>query len=156
MKYHRNRRVLLVCGLSAWLFSKAAVALDPHRLISQYAHTVWRVQGGFPHGPHMITQTKDGYIWIAVNGLLRFDGVTLTPVPPQKDFPTEAGINWLLGARDGSLWMATYHGVYRRKGGEDYAFPIKRGGVESIIQDHNDAIWITRTRVGGVEGALCR
>jgi signal transduction histidine kinase/ligand-binding sensor domain-containing protein len=156
MKYHRNRQVLLVCSLLALLFSRTASALDPHRLISQYAHTVWRVQDGFPHGPHMITQTKDGYIWIAVNGLLRFDGVTLTPIPPQKDFPTEAGINWLLGARDGSLWMATYHGVYRRKDGVAYAFPIKRGGVESIIQDHNDEIWITRSRVGGVEGALCR
>src|SRR5580698_8771243 len=156
MTYHRNRRVLLVCGLLALLFGKAALALDPHRLISQYAHTVWRVQDGFPHGPHMITQTSDGYIWIAVNGLLRFDGVTLSPVAPQKDFPTDAGINWLLGSRDGSLWMATYHGVHRLKDGEAFTFPIKRGGVESIIQDHSDAIWITRTRVGGVEGALCR
>jgi signal transduction histidine kinase/ligand-binding sensor domain-containing protein len=133
-----------------------ASALDSHRLISQYAHTVWRVQDGFPHGPHMITQTSDGYIWIAGGGLLRFDGVTMTPVPPQKSFPTDEGINWLLGSHDGSLWMATYHGLYRLKDGEAAGFPIKRGGVESIIEDHAGAIWITRTRVGGVEGALCR
>jgi signal transduction histidine kinase/ligand-binding sensor domain-containing protein len=156
MKYHRNRPVLLGYCLMAYLSSNAVLALDPHRLISQYAHTVWRVQDGFPHGPHMITQTSDGYIWIAVNGLLRFDGVTLAPVAPQKDFPTDAGINWLLGSRDGSLWMATYHGVHRLKHGEAFSFPIKRGGVESILQDHSDAIWITRSRVGGVEGALCR
>ena len=104
----------------------------------------------------MITQTSDGYIWIAVGGLLRFDGVTMTPVLPQKSFPTDAGINWLLGSRDGSLWMATYHGLYRLKDGEAFGLPIKRGGVESILEDHDGAIWITRTRVGGTEGALCR
>ena len=104
----------------------------------------------------MITQTSDGYIWIAGGGLLRFDGLTLTPVLPQKSFPTEAGINWLLGSRDGSLWMATYRGLYRLKDGEAFSSPITRGGVESIVEDHNGAIWITRTRVRGVEGSLCR
>jgi signal transduction histidine kinase/ligand-binding sensor domain-containing protein len=104
----------------------------------------------------MITQTSDGYIWIAGSGLLRFDGVTMTPVLPQISFPTESGINWLLGSRDGSLWMATYHGLYRLKDGEAFSFPINRGGVESIFEDHDGAIWITRSRVGGIEGALCR
>jgi signal transduction histidine kinase/ligand-binding sensor domain-containing protein len=147
---------LSICGLVLLFLAGTATALDPHRLISQYAHTVWRVQDGFPHGPHMITQTSDGYIWIAGTGLLRFDGVTMTPVLPQKSFPTESGINWLLGSRDGSLWMATYHGLYRLKDGEAFGFPINRGGVEDIIEAHDGAIWITRSRVGGVEGALCR
>ena len=152
----RHRAPLLICSCLLLFLTGTASALDPHRLISQYAHTVWRTQDGFPHGPHMITQTSDGYIWIAVNGLLRFDGVTMTPVLPQKSFPTESGINWLLGSRDGSLWMATYKGLYRLKDGEAFSFPIKRGGVESILEDHDGAIWITRSRVGGVEGALCR
>jgi signal transduction histidine kinase/ligand-binding sensor domain-containing protein len=153
MKHHRN---LWICGSVLLFLAGTASALDPHRLISQYAHTVWRVQDGFPHGPHMITQTSDGYIWIAGGGLIRFDGVTMTPVLPQKSFPTDSGINWLLGSRDGSLWMATYHGLYRLKDGEAFSLPIKRGGVQSIIEDHAGAIWITRSRVGGVEGALCR
>jgi signal transduction histidine kinase/ligand-binding sensor domain-containing protein len=152
----RNRTALAICSFLLLFLTGSAAALDPHRLISQYAHTVWRVQDGFPHGPHMITQTSDGYIWIAVSGLLRFDGMTMTPVLPQKSFPTDAGINWLLGSRDGSLLMATYHGFYRLKDGEAFSFPIKRGGVESILEDHDGAIWITRTRVGGIEGALCR
>src|SRR5580698_3639120 len=156
MTYHRNRRVILVCGLLALLFGKAALALDPHRLISQYAHTVWRVQDGFPHGPHMIAQTSDGYIWIAVKGLLRFDGVSMTPVLPQKSFPTDAGINWLLGSRDGSLWMGTYRGLYRLKDGKAFSSPIMRGGVQSLLEDRDGGIWITRTRVGGIEGSLYR
>jgi signal transduction histidine kinase/ligand-binding sensor domain-containing protein len=152
----RRLAALSICSFLLLFLSGTAYALDPHRLISQYAHTVWRVQDGFPHGPHMITQTSDGYVWIAVNGLLRFDGVKMTPVPPQKSFPTDEGINWLLGSRDGSLWMATYHGLYRLKDGEAISLPIKKGGVESILEDHDGAIWITRTRVGGTEGSLCR
>jgi signal transduction histidine kinase/ligand-binding sensor domain-containing protein len=157
MKHRRiSRAVLSICSLLLLFLTETATALDPHRLISQYAHTAWRVQDGFPHGPHRITQTSDGYIWIAGSGLLRFDGVTMTPVLPQTSFPTESGINWLLGSRDGSLWMATYHGLHRLKDGKAFSFPINRGGVESILEDHNGAIWITRSRVGGVEGALCR
>jgi signal transduction histidine kinase/ligand-binding sensor domain-containing protein len=157
MKHHRRRRTALgICSFLLLLLTGTASALDPHRMISQYAHTVWRVQDGFPHGPHMITQTRDGYIWIAGGGLLRFDGVTLTPVLPKKFFPTDAGINWLLGSRDGSLWMGTYRGLYRLKDGEAFSSPITRGGVQSILEDRDGAIWVTRTRVGGIEGSLCR
>jgi signal transduction histidine kinase/ligand-binding sensor domain-containing protein len=154
--WRRDPTALWICSVLLLFLTDTASALDPHRLISQYAHTVWRVQDGFPHGPHMIAQTSDGYIWIAGRGLLRFDGVTMTPVLPQKSFPTDAGINWLLGSRDGSLWMATYHGLYRLKDGEAFTLPIKRGGVQSVLEDPDGAIWITRSRVGGVEGALCR
>jgi signal transduction histidine kinase/ligand-binding sensor domain-containing protein len=155
MKHHRT--ALAICSVVLLFLTGTASALDPHRLISQYGHTVWRVQDGLPHGPHMITQTSDGYIWIAVgNGLLRFDGVTMTPMLSQKSFPTDGGINWLLGSRDGSLWMATYGGLYRLKDGEAFSFPIKRGAVQAILENHDGAIWITRSRVGGIEGALCR
>ena len=156
----RGRRAelfaLLVCGLSLLLSTATAWALDPHRLISQYAHTVWRVQEGFPRAPHMITQTSDGYIWIAAGGgLQRFDGVKLVPLPSQKSFPTDVGINWLLGSRDGSLWMATYRGLSRLKDGKGFSFPIKGGAVQSILEDHTGGIWVTR--IGSIDGpALCR
>jgi ligand-binding sensor domain-containing protein len=156
MKHHRNCSALAICSFLLLFLTGTASALDPHRLISQYAHTVWRIQDGFPHGPHMITQTSDGYIWIAVNGLLRFDGVTLAPVLPQKSFPTDAGINWLLGSRDGSLWMGTYRGLFRLKDGEAFSSPVTRGGVQGILEDHDGAIWVTRTRVRGLEGSFCR
>ena len=145
-----------MCGVLSMFLTGTASALDPHRLISQYAHTVWRVQDGFPPGPHMITQTRDGYIWIAGHDLLRFDGVTVTPIAPQKSFPTESGINWLFGSSDGSLWMATYHGLYRYKDGVAFPFHFKRASAQSVIEDHAGTVWITRARVGGIEGALCR
>jgi signal transduction histidine kinase/ligand-binding sensor domain-containing protein len=157
MKHRRNCLAIAICSFPLLLLTGTALALDPHRLISQYAHTVWRTQDGFPHTPNMITQTSDGYIWISTGAsLFRFDGVTMTPVPTQKSFPTDEGINWLLGSRDGSLWMGTYNGLYRLKDGEAFSLPVKRGGVESILEDRDGAIWITRTRVRGLEGSLCR
>src|SRR6202012_4449991 len=157
MKHLRKGPALAICSLVLPFLAANASAVDPHRLISQYAHTVWRTQDGFPHTPNMITQTSDGYIWISTGGsLLRFDGVTMTPVPAQKSFPTDEGINWLLGSRDGSLWMGTYNGLYRLKDGEGFDSPIKIGGVQSIVEDDDGAIWVTRTRVRGIDGSLCR
>jgi signal transduction histidine kinase/ligand-binding sensor domain-containing protein len=168
MKHHRSRlwlssrphrrRALSICSVLLLLLTRTVSALDPHRLISQFAHTAWRVQDGFPSVPQKITQTSDGYIWIACAGgvLLRFDGVTMTPALAQKSFPPDQGINSLLGSRDGSLWIVTYNGLNRLKGGEAFSFPIHRGGVESILEDHNGAVWITRSNVAGIEGALCR
>jgi signal transduction histidine kinase/ligand-binding sensor domain-containing protein len=157
MKYHRNTS-LAICSCLLLFLTGTASALDPHRLISQYAHTVWRVQDGFPRGPQEFTQTSDGYIWIATApGLLRFDGVTMAPVPTQKSFPTKEGVNRLVSSRDGSLWMATYRGLNRlNKDGEGFSIPIKRGSVENILEDHAGTIWITRNHLGGIEGALCR
>ena len=153
----RHRTAAAISCIFLLFLAGTASALDPHRAISQYAHTVWRTQDGFPHAPHMITQTSDGYIWIAASGLLRFDGVTMTPTSPQKSFPTDAGINWLLGSRDGSLWMATYSGLNRLKDGEGSSFRIRSGGVQSILEDHAGAIWITRSRgAAAKDGALCR
>jgi signal transduction histidine kinase/ligand-binding sensor domain-containing protein len=167
MKQHRNSAslrswprhstALAIYGFLLLFLTGTASALDPHRLISQYAHTVWRNQDGFPNVPHVITQTSDGYIWIGGGGgLLRFDGATMTPVLPQKAFPTDAGINWLLGSRDGSLWMATYRGLSRLKDGEAFSFPIERGSVQRILEDHAGTIWITRSDLRGIEGAFCQ
>ena len=155
----RYRAALTIPSFLLLFLAGTASALDPHRMISQYAHTVWKVQDGFARGPNAITQTNDGYVWISGGGdLLRYDGVTFTPLPPQQSFQTTQGINSLLGSRDGSLWMATYQGGFSRldKNGETFSFSIKKGGVNSIIEDHAGAIWIARDHLLGSEGALCR
>jgi signal transduction histidine kinase/ligand-binding sensor domain-containing protein len=146
---------LLLCA-SSFLLVEPTRALDPHRLISQYAHTVWRVQDGFPRSPITITQTSDGYIWIAAGaGLLRFDGVRMTPGPLQNSFPANTGINALLGTRDGSLWMGTYTGLYRLKDGTWFRFPSQDAGVQNIIADHAGTVWITEYQAHG-GGLLCQ
>jgi signal transduction histidine kinase/ligand-binding sensor domain-containing protein len=156
MLRRRATRILLcACSLMA-LPTNATWALDPHRLISQYAHTVWRVQDGLPRAPNAITQTRDGYIWIAAGKeLLRFDGVRMTSIPTQNSFPTTSGrVNSLLGTRDGSLWMGTYDGLYRLKDGVGFSFPTN-GGVQDIIADHAGVVWFTRYPRDGA-GSLCQ
>src|SRR5262245_7301042 len=110
------------CAVSVWVLAGTAWALDPHRHVTQFAHSVWRAQDAFVK-PVAVTQTADGYIWIAtVDGLARFDGVKFSPwsPPPGESLPTRIGA--LLGARDGSLWIGTSAGLSRLKDGHLFSY----------------------------------
>lgn len=69
--------LILLCALSLSIASSVS-AVEATKRITQHAHIAWRMQDGLFSGiPRAITQTTDGYIWIATqNGLLRFDGVS--------------------------------------------------------------------------------
>jgi signal transduction histidine kinase/ligand-binding sensor domain-containing protein len=145
--------LLFVLSATAW-------AVDPHTLISQYGHTAWRIQDGFLSNPGSITQTTDGYIWVATAaGLMRFDGVKFTPwtVPKGQSLPG-SGISFLLGGRDGNLWIGTYGGLSRLKNGElfNYTTTPHSPGINNIIEDRAGAIWVTRYDLNDGRGSLCR
>jgi PAS domain S-box-containing protein len=160
-RLYRRVRHLLALGtvLTGMLLSgiPAALALDPDLRISQYSHSAWRVRdGAFAGAPSSITQTTDGYVWIGtLAGLLRFDGVRFVPfVPPiGKHLPNPAVIS-LRGATDGSLWIGTASGLARWKNGELFTFPEVVGRVNSIYEDHDGTIWITRSRTDA--GGVCK
>jgi PAS domain S-box-containing protein len=146
--------LILLCSLLA---CPSANAVDPDRRISQYAHSAWRVRDGvFAGTPSAITQTTDGYVWIAtLGGLLRFDGVRFvrwTP-PTGAHLPTTAVIS-LLGATDGSLWIGTAAGLAQWKNGDLINFPETAGRVNSIYEDRVGAIWMVRSRTRA--GAVCK
>src|SRR5258708_31765822 len=85
----RRARCVFVFGVAVANLSLVAppraLALDPDRRISQYGHTVWRIQDGAISPPTNIAQTTDGFLWITTaQGLMRFDGVRFMPwQPPQ-------------------------------------------------------------------------
>jgi signal transduction histidine kinase/ligand-binding sensor domain-containing protein len=147
------------CALFLLVWGTPALALDPHRLISQYGHTAWRIQDGYVEGV-TITQTTDGYIWIGGrNGLARFDGVRFTPwTPPEGQFLPGSGISYLLGSRDGSLWIGTTSGLSHLKDGQlfNYAGQSGSSGIGVIIEDLEGTIWITRYLIKDGGGPLCR
>jgi signal transduction histidine kinase/ligand-binding sensor domain-containing protein len=150
----------VLAPLAIFLFSSTVqvAAVDAHRLISQYGHTAWRTQDGFLDRPFALTQTTDGYIWVGTSsGLVRFDGVTFRPWAPAGGEPLPY-ITDLLGARDGALWIGTSDGLFRLKDGVLFSYDKKHGapGISAILEDHSGTIWLTRYRLKGGEGPLCR
>jgi signal transduction histidine kinase/ligand-binding sensor domain-containing protein len=152
-------RCLLLFPVFYFVFVGRLAALDPARPIAQYGHTAWRIQDGSVDAAGEITQTADGYLWLATsNGLLRFDGVKFVRYnPPGLNLPTR-GFTFLLGSRDGSLWIGTTSGLRRLKDGrlQNYAGPNETSGISTIIEDDEGAVWVTRYRVPPGQGPLCR
>ena len=150
------RSVWLV-ALLIFFTASCAWGVDPHRLISQYGHSAWRTQDGFLTHPSAITQTTDGYIWIAtISGLVRFDGVKFTSWTPPKGQQLPRGSGALLGARDGSLWIGAPGGLAQLKDGELLDYASETGAVSDVMEDHAGTIWFTRYHVRDGKGPLCR
>jgi len=139
--------------------SRISHALDPNRLISQYAHTSWRTQDGFFSGsPEAIAQTADGYIWIGTKtGLVRFDGVRfVTWNPPDQSRLPSFDVMSLLADRDGSLWVGTETGLARWRNDEWITYPGVHARVNSIVQDRKGAIWTAQSHILDESKPLCQ
>src|SRR5215813_4229427 len=142
-----------------WVLTGTAWAADPHRHITQLGHSAWRTQDGFVNRPLVLTQTADGYVWIAtVDGLVRFDGVKFSPWSPPPGESQLGGIGALLGSRDGSLWIGTSAGLSRLKDGHlfNYTTTPRSPGIAAIVEDRAGTIWVTRYFVNDGMGPLCR
>ncbi len=155
---HITREFVLLAILLV-AFVVRAVALDPASHISQYGHSAWRVQdGAFRGAPVVITQTKDGYLWIGTDvGLVRFDGVRFVVwSPPAGERLLDPRVFSLLGARDGSLWIGTGYGISRWRNGELINYPQISGRIEAIAEDADAVIWLVRTQITDGMGPVCR
>src|ERR1700756_4141212 len=137
-----NRGILFVCRailllVVVCLHSSVGIALDPTSHISQYGHSVWRVQDGYFGGtPTAITQTTDGYIWVRTQGgLFRFDGVQFVrwSARPGEELPSGDS---MLGAREGSLWLGTQAGLAHLVNGRLTLY--EKGWVSSPLIEDKD------------------
>jgi signal transduction histidine kinase/ligand-binding sensor domain-containing protein len=144
----------------AWLLAGTAWALDPHRHVTQFGHSVWRTQEGVVDRSLAVTQTADGYVWFATrDGLVRFDGVKFSRwLPAPGESLPQAGLTYLLGARDGTLWIGTTAGMSRLKNGHlfNYTTTARSPGISVIAEDREGTIWLTRYRINDGMGPLCR
>jgi signal transduction histidine kinase/ligand-binding sensor domain-containing protein len=152
---YRGLLASVVLGLAAL---PPAHALNPAAALTQYAHTAWRLQNGdFTGIPNVITQTKDGYLWIGTNaGVVRFDGVRFTPIELPRgesfDFPKVLA---LLSGTDGSLWIGMSGELARLKGDQLTRHPSD-GRANELLEDARGDVWFVRTGSNDGRGPLCR
>lgn len=126
-----------------------ALALDPHRSITQYVRTTW--EDRLPHNTvRAVLQSRDGFIWIGTyEGLARFDGADFTVFDTRNSAMTTSAISALAEDSHGTLWIGTAGGGVYRYDGRDMQ-PIGMGGlgvmVSAITIDSDDTVWVATRR----------
>ena len=111
----RGTSLALIIALIIWS-TWTALALDPHKTINQYAHSIWVRQNGLPsNSVTAALQMRDGYLWLGMTaGLFRFDGVTFTEVSPDPgNINNHEQIAALCESADSTLWVGTLYGGLR-------------------------------------------
>jgi signal transduction histidine kinase/ligand-binding sensor domain-containing protein len=115
---------------------------------AQYGYEVLTVDNGMPENEiRGITQTPDGYLWIATfNGLARFDGVHMTVFNRETPGLLSNQFGTMLQGRGGDLWLHTVdHGVVRYHNGAFRSYGKQDGVPADIINgltgDDDGDVW---------------
>jgi len=139
-------------GIFLALLCTAALAADKD---TAYFFRAWTAEDGLPENKVVgLTQTADGYLWVATQGgLVRFDGVRFQPF----DAASAAGyasstMRVLYLDRDGRVWIAKEGGaLVCLDGTQVRAFTPKDGlpqfeGQRSLAEDEQGNLWISFTK----------
>jgi len=128
----------------------AVASLDPTRAIRQYHQDLWTTDQGLPQNDILaITQTPDGYLWIATEqGLVRFDGQNFSIFNNANTAALKvSNISALLVDHSGDLWIGTHGGGLARLHHQEFtAFTVKTGlsndVVNALLEDQSGNLWI--------------
>jgi signal transduction histidine kinase/ligand-binding sensor domain-containing protein len=132
--------ILCFFALTIFLF-----LVQPAR--AQYGFEVWTVDNGMPENEiRGITQTPDGYLWIATfNGLARFDGVHLTLFNRETPGLLSNQFGTMLQGRGGDLWLDSVdRGIVRYHNGvfRSYAVPGRvASDINGLTGDDQGDVW---------------
>ncbi|MGD2088277.1 MAG: two-component regulator propeller domain-containing protein [Candidatus Aminicenantes bacterium] len=142
--------IIFIFGLFIHPFS--LFSLDPNKKITQYIQDRWEIQQGLPQNSvKSITQTADGYLWLATEeGLVRYDGKKFSVFG--KSNIAQLSVNMIIALyadREGNLWFGTYGaGIFCLKEGKFSKYPDKndkglsQSRVQCINEDSEGNVWI--------------
>jgi signal transduction histidine kinase/ligand-binding sensor domain-containing protein/DNA-binding response OmpR family regulator len=130
----------LICGivvhaLSCLLTARSVATVPPPRDFAQFHHDAWDLSNGSAADIiSAITQSRDGYLWIASDhGLFRFDGVQFKRFW-KRNTPEIASDKIMALLVDGDvLWAATEKGLLQYRGGSFRRFSSSSGLPDEYI-----------------------
>lgn len=113
----------------------------------QFSMRVWQVRDGLPQNQiRAITQTRDGYLWLATfDGLARFDGIRFVVFNRANTPALRSNIfTALYEDRSGALWIGSDGGLVRYRDHQFTAFTTAQGLVAEMVNS------VTETPDGGL------
>jgi signal transduction histidine kinase/ligand-binding sensor domain-containing protein len=135
-----------------WLALLACVDLTAQ---TESSHSAWSVrvwqsdEGLSNNNVSGVTQTADGYLWIATRTkLARFDGVKLEEFPPTLFAPEpNRGFRASAPSRDGGLWLGGDMGTLvhaTAKSSKTFTPPAELAPIalQSMLEDGDGQLWI--------------
>jgi len=151
-----NKKII-ICFIMPLILTISLYGLDPHKKLNQYLRHSWSNKNGLPiNYVPAITQTKNGYLWIATQeGVVRFDGIKMITynsnnVPLFKSNM----VNCLLEDNYENLWIGTMNGLLRYKDNKFNFFSTKDGlpfnSIRSFAVDKNNSLWV------GTDKGVCK
>lgn len=135
-------------GWGGWI---QVLALENVPVSDDYILRTWEIEDGLPSNRVLgITQTPEGYLWLATQGgLTRFDGVRFTPFPKGAASGLEFDrVHAVFTDRDGGLWVGLDRGGVARKIGNRFQVVVPMAPdstptawTTSFAQDASGAVW---------------
>ena len=167
-------------GGGGWTFSDLAIATsfndfidsssdqpgstepDLSRSEGAFSFQSWQQSQGLSQLPvRAMTETRDGYLWIASgNDLFRFDGLKFVSLTARL-LPGRQPVQALLGDRRGALWLGTADGLLCWFNGCLNGLSTQNGlptnSVTSLAEDDLGRIWVgTAAGLVGLEDGRLR
>jgi signal transduction histidine kinase/ligand-binding sensor domain-containing protein len=144
-------RASLAAALTVFVWVAGGARLSAEDSLPDYVLSAWGTEHGLrPGDVFAMAQDIDGYLWLGTpTGLIRFDGSRFTPwapATPENALPS-GPVHALVGASDGSLWVAIGGGggIVRIHQGKVFQQQRSEGapaGATAMIQDRQGAIWV--------------
>lgn len=122
------------------------------RLLAGTDHGLFRLQGnrfarldgrgGIPAlSVHAITEDSQGRLWVGGSGLYEITRGTAKQIVLDSSAASNQ-IKSILAAKDGSVWVGTYAGLYRLRNGAILHTAFDRDIEANICQDRQGNVWL--------------